>query len=78
MAEARPTDADHLRRRGRALPQPSLYLKRVLPNASLAMFAKTGHTVNIEEPDAFNREIWKFLMLPGRQMDAGHADPRHR
>jgi 3-oxoadipate enol-lactonase len=37
--------------------QPSLYLTRVLPNAGLAMFAKTGHTVNLEEPDAFNREL---------------------
>ncbi|OFX01092.1 MAG: alpha/beta hydrolase, partial [Alphaproteobacteria bacterium RIFCSPHIGHO2_12_FULL_66_14] len=43
--------------------QPSLYLKRVLPNAGLAMFAKTGHTVNIEEPDAFNRELWNFIAL---------------
>ena len=43
--------------------QPSLYLKRVLPNAGLAVFAKTGHTVNIEEPDAFNRELWNFLVL---------------
>ena len=43
--------------------QPSLYLKRVLPNAGLALFAKTGHTVNIEEPDAFNRELWNFLVL---------------
>jgi 3-oxoadipate enol-lactonase len=43
--------------------QPSLYLKRVMPNAGLAMFAKTGHTVNIEEPDAFNREVWNFLVL---------------
>lgn len=43
--------------------QPSLYLKRVLPNAGLAMFAKTGHTVNLEEPDAFNRELWNFLAL---------------
>jgi pimeloyl-ACP methyl ester carboxylesterase len=43
--------------------QPSLWLKHVLPNAGLALFAKTGHTVNIEEPDAFNRELWNFLML---------------
>ena len=43
--------------------QVSLYLKRVLPNAGLAMFAKTGHTVNIEEPDAFNREVWNFIAL---------------
>jgi 3-oxoadipate enol-lactonase len=43
--------------------QPSLYLKRVMPNAGLAVFAKSGHTVNIEEPDAFNREVWNFLVL---------------
>lgn len=43
--------------------EPSLYLKRVLPNAGLALFAKTGHTVNIEEPDAFNRELWNFITL---------------
>ena len=54
--------------------QPSLYLKRVLPNAGLALFAKTGHTVNIEEPDAFNRELWNFLMLA----EAGKWTPASR
>ena len=53
---------------------PSLYLKRVLPNAGLAMFAKTGHTVNIEEPDAFNRELWNFIALA----EAGKWTPSHR
>jgi 3-oxoadipate enol-lactonase len=43
--------------------QPSLYLKRVLPNAGLALFAKTGHTVNLEEPDIFNREVSTFITL---------------
>lgn len=52
--------------------QPSLYLKRVMPNAGLAMFAKTGHTVNIEEPDAFNRELWNFIV----QVEAGKWTPR--
>jgi 3-oxoadipate enol-lactonase len=52
--------------------QPSLWLKRVLPNAGLAMFAKAGHTVNIEEPDAFNRELWNFLALA----EAGKWTPR--
>lgn len=42
---------------------PSLYLKRTMPNAGLSVFAKTGHTVNIEEPDAFNRELWNFISL---------------
>jgi len=58
--------------------QPSLYLKRVLPNAGLALFAKTGHTVNIEEPDAFNRELWNFLMLAeaGKWTPAEPLDPK--
>ena len=57
--------------------QPSLWLKRVLPNAGLAMFAKTGHTVNIEEPDLFNRELWNFLMLAeaGKWTPAMPRDP---
>ena len=53
--------------------QPSLYLKRMLPNAGLAIFAKTGHTVNIEEPDAFNREVWNFITLA----EAGRWTPSH-
>lgn len=52
---------------------PSLYLKRTLPNAGLAMFAKTGHTVNLEEPDAFNREVWNFITLA----EAGRWMPSH-
>ena len=51
--------------------QPSLWLKKVLPNAGLTFFAKTGHTVNIEEPDAFNRELWNFLALA----EAGRSAP---
>ena len=55
--------------------QPSLYLKRMLLNAGLAMFAKTGHTVNIEEPDAFpTASSWNFLVLAeAGGMDAGRA-----
>ena len=57
--------------------QPSLWLKQVLPNAGLAMFAKTGHTVNLEEPDAFNRELWNFLVLveAGKWTPALPVDP---
>ena len=53
--------------------QPSLYLKRVLPNAGLAIFAKTGHTVNIEEPDAVNRDVWNCIAL----VEAGKWTPGH-
>jgi len=57
--------------------EPSLWLKRMLPNAGLAIFAKTGHTVNIEEPDAFNREVWNFIALAeaGKWMPGQHMAP---
>ena len=58
--------------------QPSLWMKKMLPNAGFALFPKTGHTVNLEEPDAFNRELWNFLALaeagkwtPGGSMAGG-------
>ena len=43
--------------------EPSLYLKRTLPNAALWVFPNTGHAVNGEEPDLFNRALLDFLVL---------------
>ena len=50
----------------------------MLPNAGLALFAKTGHTVNLEEPDAFNREVWNFMMLAeaGQWLPDEAVDPK--
>ena len=39
----------------------SLYLKRAAPTAALWVLPKTGHTVNLEEPDAFNRGLQDFF-----------------
>lgn len=52
--------------------QPSLWLKRTLANAGLLVMPKTGHTVNLEEPDAFNRALWDFIAL----VEAGKWTPR--
>jgi 3-oxoadipate enol-lactonase len=52
---------------------PSLYLKSVLANAGLSLFPKTGHTVNLEEPEAFNRTVWDFIALA----EAGKWTPAH-
>ncbi|MBL8673618.1 MAG: alpha/beta fold hydrolase, partial [Rhodospirillales bacterium] len=52
--------------------QPSLYLKRVMGNAGLLVMPKAGHTVNLEEPDAFNRALWDFIAL----VEAGKWLPR--
>jgi len=55
--------------------EASLYLKRTIPSAGFALFPKTGHALNQEEPDLFNRLIDDFL----HQVDAGRwslRDPR--
>jgi pimeloyl-ACP methyl ester carboxylesterase len=41
--------------------ETSLFLKRILPLAGLHVFPKTGHTVNLEEPDAFNHAVERFF-----------------
>lgn len=39
----------------------TLWLKRVIPTSGLAVFPRTGHTINLEEPDLFNRTLLDFL-----------------
>ncbi len=39
----------------------SLLLKRALPSAGLMMFPMSGHALNLEEPDLFNRAVLDFL-----------------
>jgi pimeloyl-ACP methyl ester carboxylesterase len=41
--------------------EPSVFLKRTLPNAGLWVCPNTGHAINLEEPDDFNREVAAFL-----------------
>lgn len=55
--------------------QPGLYLKRTLPASGLLVVPKTGHTINLEEPDLFNRAVAEFFA----QVEAGAwrvRDPR--
>jgi proline iminopeptidase len=57
--------------------EPSLFLKQALPASGLVMLPKTGHVVNLEEPDLFNRVVGEFLT----RVDAGAwpaRDPRTR
>ena len=37
-----------------------LYLKRTIKTAGLLIVPKTGHTINLEEPDLFNNHLFKF------------------
>jgi len=41
--------------------EPSLMLKRTIPTAGLAVVPKTGHTVNLEEPELFGRLLERFF-----------------
>ena len=41
--------------------QPGLYLKKTLPACGLSIFPKTGHTLNLEEPAAFNALLAEFF-----------------
>jgi pimeloyl-ACP methyl ester carboxylesterase len=41
--------------------EPDLMLKRTIPTAGLVLVPRTGHTVNLEEPEQFNRAVDEFL-----------------
>jgi len=51
---------------------PSVFIKRVCPSAWLTVFPATGHAVNLEEVDLFNRITGDFLA----QVDSGQWRPR--
>lgn len=50
----------------------SLFLKRTLAASGLVVFPKTGHAVNLEEPDLFNQAVADFLA----RVEAGRWAPR--
>jgi pimeloyl-ACP methyl ester carboxylesterase len=42
--------------------QPSLLMKQNIPTAALSVMPNCGHTINIEDPDQFNRIVGDFLL----------------
>ena len=54
--------------------EPSVYLKKHIATSGLAIFPKSGHTVNIEEPALFNQTLGDFLTL----VDAGRWGARDK
>ncbi|QOZ13322.1 alpha/beta hydrolase [Bradyrhizobium sp. CCBAU 51765] len=52
--------------------QPGIFLKKTIPACGLSVFPKTGHTLNLEEPAAFNALLAEFIA----QVEAGHWLPR--
>ena len=54
---------------------PALLMKREIPSAALAVMPNCGHTINLEDPDQFNRIVGDFIV----QVEAGRwpkRDPR--
>ena len=51
---------------------PGIFIKRVCPSAALAVVPWSGHVINLEEPDYFNRLLLDFLTL----VDSGRWRPR--
>lgn len=47
--------------------EPTIFMKRHIPRAGLMIFPQSGHTINLEEPDLFNRVVLDFL----RMVEAG-------
>jgi pimeloyl-ACP methyl ester carboxylesterase len=41
--------------------EPSRFLARTIPNATLTVLPKTGHTLQLEEPEAFNAAVLEFV-----------------
>ena len=41
--------------------EPALFMKRNIPRSGLVVVPQTGHAVNLEEPETFNRSISDFL-----------------
>ncbi|OGA51765.1 MAG: alpha/beta hydrolase [Betaproteobacteria bacterium RIFCSPLOWO2_12_FULL_62_13] len=52
--------------------EPGIFIKRVCPSAWLTVVPATGHAVNVEEPDLFNRLTAEFLT----QVESGRWRPR--
>lgn len=51
---------------------PGLFMKKHIPTAGFLVLPKTGHTINLEEPDLFNRAVLDFITM----VDTGRWVPR--
>ncbi|WP_428490212.1 alpha/beta fold hydrolase [Rhodopila sp.] len=47
--------------------QPAVLMKQTIPMAALSVMPNCGHTINLEDPDQFNRLVGDFIV----QVDAG-------
>jgi len=52
--------------------EPAIFMKRKIRTAGLVVLPKSGHAINLEEPDLFNRAVLDFLAA----VDAGRWPSR--
>ncbi|HKZ20201.1 MAG TPA: alpha/beta hydrolase [Acidimicrobiia bacterium] len=52
--------------------EASLMLKKAIPTAGLSLFPKSGHTLNLEEPEMFNESLVNFF----KAVAGGNWGPR--
>ncbi len=55
--------------------EPSLMLKRTIPTSALLILPRTGHTLNLEEPELFNATVERFIAAV-ENGEWGTRDPR--
>jgi pimeloyl-ACP methyl ester carboxylesterase len=55
--------------------EPSLMLKRTIPTSGLAIMARSGHTLNLEDPEEFNAVVERFIGA-AEGSAWGERDPR--
>ena len=57
--------------------EPALFMKRCLPRSGLVVLPQSGHGINLEEPELFNRAVLDFLTAveadrwPAREQGSG-------
>ena len=52
--------------------KPSLFIKKTIPGAGLIMFPRSGHAINLEEPQLFNTSVAEFI----KHSEAPYWGPR--
>ena len=53
--------------------EPALFMKRTISTAGLLIVPRSGHAINLEEPDVFNRHVFDFATA----VDAGRWTARN-
>ena len=66
MRSAAPRDEDE------PCLEPALMMKRTIATAGLAVIPRSGHAINLEEPDEFSRLAYNFITAA----EAGRWTPR--